>query len=241
MQKIAIIVPCYKEGGRLKQNSFIEFLKEHPCVNIFFVDDGSPDNTHSILSLIQHSLPEQVTIITLQENKGKANAIRSGLLAIINIPGYSHFGYLDADLSTKITEFYRLLLVMKDANADFAFGSRVKLLASNIERSFFRHIVGRMVATVIDLKFKFGIYDTQCGAKWFKYELIKIISHSPFRTTWLFDIEIFIRIRNKLPLSKGIEIVLNEWKEPGGSKLNILHFPSVVKEMILLVCSGKKS
>lgn len=240
MQKIAIIIPCYKEAGRLKQNSFIEFLQAHPDVDIFFVDDGSPDSTPAILSFIHTPLPFQVNIISLSINKGKANAIRVGLLAANSKADYTHIGYLDADLSTDITEFYRLFGLMKQGNADFVFGSRVKLLCTTIERSFFRHITGRAIATIIDLKFKLGIYDTQCGAKWFKQELINLICSDPFKTNWLFDVEIFLRIKKALPGAKGMEIVLNKWKDSGGSAINVLHFPIVVKDIIVLLCSYQK-
>lgn len=240
MQKSAIIIPCYKEGSRLQKNSFIEFLQTHPDVHIFFVNDGSPDDTHDILSSIHNSLPDQINIVTLEKNNGKANAVRCGLFAAKSKNVFAHIGYLDADLSTSIPEYYRLLLIMKEADADFAFGSRIKKLSTTIERSFFRHITGRMIATLIDSKFKLGIYDTQCGAKWFKQEIINLVYMEPFKTMWFFDVEIFLRIKNVLPAAKGVEIPLNKWKDPGGSKINILHFPTVVKDIISLIRSYKK-
>ena len=240
MQKNAIVIPCYKEGDRLKKSSFFEFLQTHPDANIFFVDDGSQDNTANVLLEIQSTCPEQVQVLTLQKNYGKAYAVRHGLLAAKSEGYYTHIGYFDADLSTDIREYYSFLKQMQEKGAEFAFGSRIKKLSSKIERSFFRHVIGRIIATIVDAKFNLGIYDTQCGAKWFTKEAVSIGCNTPFKTKWLFDVEIFIRIRSGFPSAKGIEIPLNKWKDPGNSKINVFHLPGVLKDIFSLLNTYQK-
>jgi glycosyltransferase involved in cell wall biosynthesis len=240
MQKIAIIVPCYEEGNRLKQQSFIDFLQDNRSVHIYFVDDGSRDTTPIILSSLKAMLPDQVNVITMPANSGKANAVRCGCLTASENAAFSHIGFLDADLSTDLQEFYRIYNLMIENQLDFAFGSRVKLMSIPITRSFPRHIIGRIIASIIDLKFKLGIYDTQCGAKWFSARMVKTLMESPFKTRWLFDVEIFVRMRKNLSYAKGMEIPLARWNDAGGSKISFFHFPAIVKEITVLMRSYKR-
>lgn len=240
MQKIAIIVPCYNEANRLSKDAFTNFMHIHPDTNIFFVNDGSTDKTQFVLAEIENSRPGQVKIITLNKNKGKANAVRTGLLAAKNKNLYDHIGYLDADLSSSLEEFYRLYELVKDNNKHFITGSRIKMLNTKIERSSFRHITGRIIATILDSKFKLGIYDTQCGAKCFKQETIDCICEQPFKTKWLFDVEIFLRLRTGLPQAAGIEAPLNCWEDAGKSKIRIFNFPLVIKEIFSLFLNYRK-
>jgi dolichyl-phosphate beta-glucosyltransferase len=235
MPKIAIIIPCYNEGKRLCHEPFRNFLTGTPEADIFFVNDGSTDNTFTILEEIKSSLPgNNITILTLKQNKGKAYATREGILMASSQNQYNYIGYLDADLSTSLENLYALFLEMDQNKADYILGSRIKMLNALIKRNWFRHIAGRLIATVIDSKFKLGIYDTQCGAKCFASKLIAEICKEPFKTKWFFDVELLLRIKSACPLSKGIEYPLNKWIDPGGSKMNIFKFPAIIKELYLL-------
>jgi len=234
MPKIAIIIPCFNEEKRLLPESYINFLKINNDFDLIFVNDGSTDNTISILNTIQFAFEKRVFIINSDSNKGKANAISEGMRSCISNSDYSHLGYLDADLSTSLEEFYRLFTILNKQNADYIFGSRIKMLHSQIVRSSFRHFSGRLIATLVDSKYNFGIYDTQCGAKCFKKEIISVALQEPFKTKWFFDIEIFLRIREQLKSAKGIEEPLKIWRDPGGSKMNILKLPKIINELYIL-------
>jgi glycosyltransferase involved in cell wall biosynthesis len=240
MQKVALIVPCYNEAKRIRADAFISFLSLHTDIYIFFVNDGSRDTTSSVLRQIQETIPERVFLIERPRNKGKAITVKEGLVAALNNNACRYIGYLDADLSTSLEEFYRLCLSLTEQNADYISGSRIKMLDTNIERSFFRHITGRIIATIIDSKYRLGIYDTQCGAKCFKKEVVELFCQQPFKTKWFFDVEIFLRIKSSLPGAKGIEMPLKKWKDPGGSRINLLSFPAVVKEIFSLFINYRR-
>lgn len=235
MQKIAIIVPCYNEHRRLKVADFNDFLLSHSHVSIIFVNDGSKDETLQLLESIKDKHPLQVDIIKQEKNGGKASAIRAGLISATGNTSFTSIGYLDADLSTTPGEFLSLQEKMADENLDFVLGSRVKLMQTIIRRSFFRHIIGRFIATLIDWKFHLGVYDTQCGAKWFKREIISELTGNPFHTKWFFDVELLLRMRKTFPLAKGMEIPLSHWADPGKSKLSFFKFPSVIMDMFSLM------
>jgi len=48
--KVAIIIPCYNESDRLDANKFTEYLLQNAHVHFYFIDDGSTDNTISIIN-----------------------------------------------------------------------------------------------------------------------------------------------------------------------------------------------
>ena len=79
MQKTAIVVPCYNEDHRLDTQQFLEYTRENINVSFIFVDDGSSDNTHSIIQNLE-SKSRQIMTVFLDKNCGKGEAVRQGFL-----------------------------------------------------------------------------------------------------------------------------------------------------------------
>lgn len=237
MSSIAVIIPCYNEAARLKVSDFTGFLKANPSWTIVFVNDGSTDQTAALIDQIKREVPTQVSMIHFGRNRGKATAISEGMLLCLKpeTGQFDYIGYLDADLSTSLSEISRIAGIARDQNLDYACGSRIRKLNAVINRSLFRHLTGRVIATIIDSHFRLGIYDTQCGSKIFRPHLVKIITERNFCTRWLFDIEIFLRINQQSPGAKGEEIPLLAWDSRKGSKLSILQSISILREITLLV------
>ena len=155
---------------------------DEPRVDLLFVDDGSTDGTARVLSNLAGAAPGRIAVMTLDRNRGKAEAVRLGVLRALEAsPRF--VGFWDSDLSTPIhdvTPFVQLLESRPDL--DMVFGSRVKLLGRHVDRSTSRHFAGRVFATVVSLMLDLAIYDTQCGAKLFRAtpRLVRIFEE-PFR------------------------------------------------------------
>jgi len=235
MPKVAIIIPCFNEEKRIVPGEYIELLRNKQNIHFIFYNDGSTDKTQGILESIQQSSPGQVQIINSAHNTGKAVAVRSGILVAISDASFEYTGYLDADLSVSFDEFFNLLKKTVDHKADYAFCSRIKMLNTDIQRNFLRHIIGRTITTILDLFLKLGIYDTQCGAKIFTSRLSDKIFKDEFITRWLFDMELFIRIKQTESFAKGLEIPLKTWIARKGSKLNVSHYPRIIKDIFTLI------
>lgn len=233
MSSFAIIVPCFNEAKRIQTSEFISFSNAHPDIQFYFVNDGSTDDTQEKLLQIRQAA-SQTKIVSLKKNSGKGEAIRQGLLAAVQ-EQHLLIGYLDADLSTSLDEFLRLKDQLTSRNLDFVLGSRIQKLDTQIERSFFRHITGRIIATIIDQKFKLGIYDTQCGAKIFNPVVISSTIEQKFYTKWFFDVEILLRIKKNHFDYAAAEIPLTRWQNVFNSKLSILSFPTVLKDLFVLL------
>src|SRR5437762_2862299 len=102
------------------------------------------------------------------------------------IPCYNESGRLNPDAFLDAAE--------NGCDVSFVFVDRVKLLGRNIQRSLIRHYCGRVFATVASLALGVDVYDTQCGAKIFRAtpEMRQIFA-TPFRSQWIFDVEILSR------------------------------------------------
>jgi len=233
MQKIAIIIPCYNEEKRLKESSIKELI-QNTSATIFLANDGSKDKTLDIIEKISLQNPSRIYVIDYKENQGKSNTIYKSVNQVLDRKEYDFIGYFDADFSTPVSEMLKLIDRLEDKENFFLFGSRVLLLNTKIERKWYRHIIGRVIVTLINFKFKLGIYDTQCGAKFFSPSLAKIAFEKPFFTSWLFDVEVFIRLKNIKMLHYGVEIPLMKWKDVDGSKLSWRTGFKIFRELFLL-------
>ena len=222
MQEVCIVIPCYNEEKRLKKEALSDFLINNPSISFCFVNDGSSDNTLGVVNELKKNQPDRIYIVNLEINKGKSEAVRLGIMNMFQINKFDAIGFWDADLSTPLSEIDNLLNSLNSNKKNIAaLGSRVKRLGANIQRSAFRHILGRVFSTFSNWILKIPVYDSQCGAKVFKHEIIDIAFKEPFITKWLFDLEILVRIRNHSHiLGSGIvEVTLLQWKEVVGSKL----------------------
>jgi glycosyltransferase involved in cell wall biosynthesis len=218
-----IVIPCYNEASRLPYAEFEQYLHENPSVLLLFVNDGSKDDTSSILHSLE-SMFANARVLDIAVNGGKANAVRQGFLyALANFPS-QHIGYFDADLATPLYEIQRFLSYFEaNNNLEMVVGSRVQRMGADINRDTKRHIFGRIFATLASFTLVLPIYDTQCGAKMFKYDLATEVFAEPFNSKWLFDVEIFARVALKSGFPQVTKIILEHplehWFEKGDSRI----------------------
>ena len=219
---ICIIVPCYNEADRIPLTVFETFLSHSTKTEIYFVNDGSTDTTSEALNKFRLQHTRQVELIDLEKNFGKGNAVREGIQNAIENSDCNTFAYLDADLSTSLYECVHLAELI-DKNTEFVFGSRIKKIDNTIKRKWFRFIVGRIIATAISKALSLAVYDTQCGCKLFTRNTAQIAFKTSFISPWLFDVEIFFRLKNYFGIrvfkTKSAEIPLKNWRDQGRSKI----------------------
>jgi glycosyltransferase involved in cell wall biosynthesis len=235
-----LVVPCYNEADRLDVPAFSRFLKDFPDAGLVFVDDGSRDDTSRVCREVADQPPSgKALVLSLDENRGKAAAVRAGVLHCLEACSPQCIGYWDADLSTPLPEvaaFERTLEVHPPVVA--VFGARVKRLGANVERRADRHYLGRVFATVVSSGLlRLPVYDTQCGAKLFRADAARAVFAEPFVTDWCFDVEILVRLM--LRYGEGVyeavyELPLTAWRHVPGSKLKPRHFLLALAELYRL-------
>jgi glycosyltransferase involved in cell wall biosynthesis len=192
--RVAIIVPCHDEAARLDLVAYGTFLNANRWAALLFVDDGSTDGTGFLLTALRLEHPEQVGVVSLPRNWGKAEAVRRGLREAI-AAGYEIVGFWDADLPTPLDAIAELRDVL-DArpDLDIAMGSRVRLLGRTVDREPRRHIASRLAGTAAALVLGIPVYDTQCGAKLFRASPALAASlEQPFEAGRMFDVELIAR------------------------------------------------
>jgi glycosyltransferase involved in cell wall biosynthesis len=237
---LVLIVPCYNEAGRLREAAFLEFVRQYPSIGMLFVDDGSVDDTAALHGRLAAAAPASISTLRLDANMGKAEAVRRGVLEAMD-RGPALVGFWDADLSTPLLAVDDFTSVAaKYPAVDLILGSRVLLMGRDIRRKATRHYLGRVFATAASLALDLPVYDTQCGAKVFRVnEATRRVFATPFRSRWIFDVEILARYLS-LPVeddgpprrSRIYELAVPAWHDVPGSKLRTWDFARSMLELV---------
>lgn len=220
-----LIIPCFNEESRLNQAA-LDVLLRRPTLRLVLVDDGSSDRTLQVLGAYRAEHPERVEVVALPRNRGKAEAVRQGLLHAL-AAGADVLGYTDADFATPPSELLRLLERLEQGDLDLVFGARVRVYGSQIRRVGNRHVLGRVFASAASFALGEAVYDTQCGAKWFRRtEPLERAVARPFEPNWAFDVELLARLFGKhggprLSPERCREIPLEVWTDVPESKVKL--------------------
>lgn len=227
---VALAVPCFDERRRLDVGRFARGA-EQSNLQILFVDDGSTDGTADFIAGEIKEHP-RLGLLRLKGNKGKGAAVRAGVLYLAKeLPDAEWIGFWDADLSAPLDEVRHMLRFheMEGGSYDAIWGSRVMRAGSRIERKFSRHLFGRLFATAAGGLLGVRAYDTQCGAKLFRRQVVSDLFAEEFISRWIFDIELYFRLGH----DRILECPLRAWAHAPGSKVNIPgHFSGIAADMM---------
>ncbi len=233
-----LVIPCFNEVARLAGQNIAE-LVANDDVGVVLVDDGSDDGTRELMFNIQKA-GAGVDVLVLQQNVGKAEAVRRGMNHALTL-GAKVVGYLDADFATPAKDMLALLNKLEANEVKVCLGSRWLHLGAKIDRTAFRHYGGRVFATIASSVLKLNIYDTQCGAKAFCVNEVLVRSISePFLSRWAFDVELIGRLLNdasedaRYTEQDFIEIPLQTWRDIRGSKIRIADMVTATFELLLI-------
>jgi dolichyl-phosphate beta-glucosyltransferase len=241
---VAIVVPCFNEANRLESDRFVAFAGESG-VRFVFCDDGSTDATGEVLDALVARSGGTAEKLTLPQNRGKAEAVRQGLLRAIE-GGADLVGYFDADLATPLAEIPKMAEAFVDPEVLAVTGARIQLQGSRIERRPVRHYAGRVFATAAARVLGTAYYDTQCGAKLFRNgPVLEAALAEPFHSAWIFDVELLGRLLIEVDgASSGPRLIrehpLATWRDVGGSRLGPSAFVRAPLELALLAFELKR-
>ncbi|MBV9084470.1 MAG: glycosyltransferase [Acidobacteriaceae bacterium] len=232
VNKVCLVVPCYNEARRLDVERYRTHIEKSQDQQFLFVDDGSTDETQQVLNLLRAANEARMEVLRLDANRGKAEAVRRGIIHALGTYTLDAIGYWDADLATPLDAVDRFVNVLNErSDIAMVFGSRVKLLGRQVERRAVRHYLGRVFATVVSTMLRLPIYDTQCGAKLFRVSRdVRQVFEQPFLSKWVFDVEIIARYLNLYRhdlrrLEHAIyEYPLECWVDIAGSKVRPYDF-----------------
>jgi len=233
--KMTLILPCYNEEQRLPLGQCEEFLRAHPSARLCFVDDGSRDGTRAMLAAFCARHPGAAKVLALPENWGKAGAVRAGMLDFLaDASAGEYAAFWDADLATPLGESPRFMEILETRpGLRCVAGSRKAQENAKIERNPLRLAVAGVVARLIRGCLRLPIRDTQCGAKMFRRAEVAGLFGEPFFSRWIFDVEIFKRLRvDKHSCAAAVcELPLAEWRDVAGSKLKFYHGVKIMLDL----------
>lgn len=232
---IGVVIPCYNEEQRLKSSEFKEFAYKNLGYHLCFVNDGSTDKTLEVLVELKKSNPENISIFNCKKNGGKAEAVRQGILHLVKDQQFDYLGYLDADLSTDFRDFDDLVKTIGNSDFKIVSGSRIARMGANIAKESARKIISKSINLIIQAILGMPFKDTQCGAKIMDKEIASLMFQKKFITKWLFDVEIFMRMRRyygKNDVKKFIcEQPLKRWVHVDDSKLSMKDSVKIVGQL----------
>ena len=167
--RILLVIPCLNESGRIEPflASLKEALQGDSELRVLVVDDGSSKQEQRQLSDIveKHRVGwgSLCSLHCLEVNRGKGGAVYAGWATAVD---EQLLGFVDADGSCDAQSVKLLIDTARRQSAPCAlFGSRVKMLGNQIERTWKRHLIGRFFAILVGSLLGIPVYDSQCGLK----------------------------------------------------------------------------
>lgn len=220
---ITIVFPAYNESKRihLLKEGLKKYQNPHQLVQeIILVDDGSTDDTFEKLLEIQEEFKQySVKIIEVQQNQGKGNAIKTGVLAARQPWILCN----DADLSYSMEQIDQWVdqfnIDLSKKNTVY-FGSR-ELGKQNNEMELFLHriIIGRIFALLIRFITGITVKDTQCGYKLYSEDVAQKIFPQVQEKRFAFDVEVHYLLKKE---KVNIHLLPVKCIDIEGSKVNLI-------------------
>jgi dolichol-phosphate mannosyltransferase len=184
---ISVIIPVFNQVGKISYS--IEKIKQ--AVELAFsnyelivVNDGSTDNTLTILNDIAITDDEHMHIISYTPNRGKGYAVRQGVLhsqgdAVILLDG-------DLDISPDLIKDY----VERLSTSDLVIASK-KHPESSVRIPRSRAFLSRAFNLLIKVTMGIAQTDTQAGFKVGKGDIMRKIFRNVSVNRYAFDVEFF--------------------------------------------------
>lgn len=199
---LSIIIPAYNESARIGKTlrEVVAYLEEQPGGGeVVVVDDGSKDETARVAEgVFAERSPRGVEgrVIRVEPNRGKGNAVRTGLLAARSRVA----AFFDADLSMPVTETPKLVEPIRSGQYDVVFGSRAldrRLIGTH--QPWTRETSGRFFNLLMRRWTGLPFKDTQCGFKAFRMDVCRPVVEGALIDRFGFDVELlFIAHRANL-------------------------------------------
>jgi CheY-like chemotaxis protein len=242
---VGVVIPCYNEEERLLSNQFLSFIDKNSGYHLCFVNDGSTDSTLDVLKTLRKGRKDYITVYDCEKNGGKSEAVRLGMLHMANHKDLDYIGFLDADLSTDLSDFDDLVSTIENSNYKIVSGSRISRMGADIAKESARQIISLSINFVIRKILSMQFKDTQCGAKIFNKDVIQILFKDKFITKWLFDVEIFLRMKRYYTVNIAKELIcekpLKRWVHVDGSKLSMKDSVRIIGQLAQIAFSYRKN
>ena len=234
--EITLFVPLYNEEKRPNVEEYISSISQLQGLNLVLVNDGSSDDTSTMLERLRGP---KIEIVDFPTNQGKGEALREAIRDYILHNEVEIVGYLDCDGAFPISAVEKFLRTatekIQSGNFQVCIASRIMLSGRDVVREAKRHYISRILITLIGFRYSFMPYDSQSGLKIFRVtQALNDSLKIPFRTKWLFDIELLSRLHRMSNENLIWEEPVMAWADKPGSHLRLRNFANIFKEVVTL-------
>lgn len=236
---ISIVIPAFDESERLGDSvrKVLTFIQDEKLnAELIIVDDGSRDNTAEVGKKTCAEFPNLSTnVIRYEQNRGKGFAVKTGLLAAQGDVAL----FSDADLSTPISELYKLVKPIQDTEYDVTFGSRAldrSLIGTH--QPWRREQGGKVFNLIVRTLTGLPFWDTQCGFKAFNMQKFRPLLQLMKIDRFGFDVE-FLYVANY----KGLRLkeIPVRWDHCEGTKISVFRDSQRMFNEVRLIRKNAKS
>ena len=166
---ISIVVPLFNEEESL--NAFYDELakkiqKLDKDYEIIFIDDGSTDNSLSILKDLENK-NKSIGVFSFRKNQGKAEALTFGFRKARG----DYIVTLDADLQDRPEEIVKLIQKQKEGDWDVVCGWRKKR-----KDSIGKVFSSKLFNSIASFFWGLNLHDYNCGLKLYSKEAAKSLA-----------------------------------------------------------------
>lgn len=129
--KYSVVIPVYNSSASLPElcKRIDSTLRPVAAFEIVLIDDGSTDNSWTVMKELHAQYPDVIRIVRLSRNFGQHNAISCG----ITVASGSFVVTMDDDLQHPPEEIPKLIAQQKNSDADLVYG-----IPTNRKHSFIR-------------------------------------------------------------------------------------------------------
>lgn len=193
---LEVVIPAYNEASRIQftLQRAVDFLAQQPWSSrIVVVDNASVDETGALVRRLSREAGDKVPVSVIGcSRRGKGAAVRRGLLS-----GTSKYtGFFDADLATPLETLTEVMSHL-ELGAPAVIGSRHAPGSRLIRRQQFGRRLGGTAFRVLTRSKVKGIFDTQCGFKFFERDALTAAMVQCRATGFAFDVELLLRLQHQ--------------------------------------------
>jgi dolichol-phosphate mannosyltransferase len=239
-RRVLVVLPAYNEeeniGELLSQIQFALEEDSKTDYKVFVVNDGSRDQTASIVS--ERSLSMPITLITHEVNLGLGATIRDGLYAAVqdSLPKDIVIT-MDADATHNPGLILRLIRMIIEGH-DVVIASRFQPGARVIGLVWYRKLLSIFASIIFRITYPIrGVKDYTCGYRAFRADVLKsamdeygdkFVDQDGFQCL----VDILLKLRRRKLLFGETPLILRYDQKGGMSKMNV---SKTIKNTLILI------